>query len=430
MDSLTYQVFLRLNPWVENPALWPGCAQSRVPENYIPRNTRLSFEKDRAVLVIGPRQAGKSTLIWHLLSRESSPWVYLNCEEPSVRELCRSPSLFLDEMEQVAPDALGVFFHEIQHLEEAALFIKGVVDQKPGWVVVATGSSSFHLRSRTRESLAGRARRCLLLPFSLAEVSSRRQAPTVTAMERRRMWDTLLVRGGYPEAFLSPEPREVLGPLVEAFVLRDASDLYHIRNPQAFRRLLALVASQVGDLVNFSHWAEVLGISVRTVGQYLAILEESHVIRLLPPYVGGKRAELTSRPKAYFLDNGLRNYLFGGLAPLEARQDAGRVVENFVFTELSKQIDPFHDALYYWRSASNAEVDFVLLREGRLTVFEVKGAALKRPRIPRALRSFIQAYQPAAAFVVNTGLQDEVKVEGTPVRFVLGADLPDLFQGP
>jgi len=241
------------------------------------------------------------------------------------------------------------------------------------------------------------------------------------------MWETLLVRGGYPEAFLSTEPREVLGPLVEAFVLRDASDLYRIRNPQAFRRLLGLVASQTGDLVNLSHWAEVLGISVSTVGQYLSILEESHIIRLLPPYVGGKRAELTSRPKAYFLDNGLRNYLFGGLAPLAERQDAGKVVENLVFTELFKAMDPFHDALYYWRSVSNAEVDFVLMREGRLAVFEVKAAAMKRPTIPRALRSFIQAYGPAEAFVVNTGLQEEVEVEGTPVRFVFGTDLPDLL---
>lgn len=427
MDPLTYQVFLRLNHWVENPALWPGCAQSRVPEDYIARKVSFSFEKDRALLIIGPRQAGKSTLVWHLLGRESSPWAYLNCEEPSVRELCRSPSLFLDELEGVAPGAGGVFFDEIQHLEEAALFLKGMLDLKPGVCVVATGSSSFHLRARTRESLAGRARRCLLLPFSLAEVSPRSGAPTVRSMERRRMWETLLVRGGYPEAFLSAEPREVLGPLVEAFVLRDASDLHRIRNPQAFRRLLGLVASQTGDLVNFSHWAEVLGISVSTVGQYLGILEESHVIRLLPPYVGGKRAELTSRPKAYFLDNGLRNYLFGGLTPLGERQDAGRVVENFVFTELSKAIDPFQDALYYWRSVSSAEVDFVLLREGWLRVFEVKATALKRPRIPRALRSFIQAYGPAEAFVVNTGLQEEVKVEGTPVRFVLGADLPDLL---
>ncbi len=427
MDPLTYQVFLRLNPWVENPTLWPGCAKDRVPEDYIPRKASFSFEKDRALLVTGPCQAGKSTLIWHLLSGEFSPWVYLNCEETSVRELCRSPGLFLDELERVAPGAVGVFFDEVQHLEEAALFLKGVVDLKPGVCVVATGSSSFHLRARTRESLAGRARRCLLLPFSLAEVSARLGAPTVRTMERRRMAETLMVRGGYPEAFLSKQPRDILGPLVEAFVLRDASDLYRIRNPRAFRRLLGLVASQTGDLVNFSHWAEVLGISVSTVGQYLAILEESHIIRLLPPYVGGKRAELTSRPKAYFLDNGLRNYLFGGLSPLGERQDAGKVVEHFVFTEVSKAIDPFHDTLYYWRSVSNAEVDFVLLREDRLTVFEVKAAAMKRPGIPRALRSFIQAYGPAEAFVVNTGLQAEVDVEGTPVRFVLVSDLPDLI---
>jgi predicted AAA+ superfamily ATPase len=184
-----------------------------------------------------------------------------------------------------------------------------------------------------------------------------------------------------------------------------------------------LIASQTGDLTNFSNWAETLGISVNTVIQYLNVLEESHIIRLIPPYVGGKRAEITSRPKIYFLDNGLRNFLFGGFTSLQTRPDLGKLAENLVFSELCKYTDPLLDAVHFWRSSSQAEVDFVVLRKNALLTIEVKAGALKKPKISRSLRSFIQAYTPQMAFVVNTGLQTEVAVNGTRVRFILGSEL-------
>jgi predicted AAA+ superfamily ATPase len=242
-------------------------------------------------------------------------------------------------------------------------------------------------------------------------------------MEEKRIWEQLLLWGGYPEVFLSQEKQAVLSRLVESFILRDASDLYNIKNPQAFRRLLGLSASQTGDLTNLSSWAEVLGISVNTVSQYLSILEESHVIRLVPPYVGGKRAEITSRPKIYFLDNGLRNFLFGGFTPLESRADLGKLSENLVFSELCKYSEPLLDSIHFWRSSSQAEVDFVLVKGNALIALEVKAAAMKTPKITRSLRSFIQAYEPAKVLVVNASLQEEFIVDSTPVCFILGPEL-------
>lgn len=423
MDSNAYQVLLRLNPWVTDLNRWPECTYKYIPDPFIARRTTLSPQENRLSLIIGPRQSGKSTLIWHLLSKAERPHLYLNCEEPSIRDLCTSPALFLNEVEHVAPDAAGFFFDEIQHLEEAGLFLKGIVDQKPNRAILATGSSSFHLRSKTRESLAGRAERHLVLPFAFSELRPHHRAPAVQAMEEKALWEQLMLWGGYPDVFLSEERQAVLSGLVEAFILRDASDLHNIRNPQAFRRLLMLIASQTGDLTNFSNWAETLGISVNTVIQYLNVLEESHIIRLIPPYVGGKRAEITSRPKIYFLDNGLRNFLFGGFTSLQTRPDLGKLAENLVFSELCKYTDPLLDAVHFWRSSSQAEVDFVVLRKNALLTIEVKAGALKKPKISRSLRSFIQAYTPQMAFVVNTGLQTEVAVNGTRVRFILGSEL-------
>jgi uncharacterized protein len=423
MDQHTYQVLLRLNPWITDLWKWPECTEKYIPESFIPRLQTPSLNADRVTLLIGPRQSGKSTLIWRLISQQPDPYLYLNCEEPSLRELAASPALFLDAVEKIAPDAAGFFLDEVQHLEEAGLFLKGLADLRVHKPIVATGSSSFHLRAKTRESLAGRAERHLILPFSFEEVQPGYRAPAVQAEKEERIWEELLLWGGYPEVYLSREKQAVLSRLVEAFILRDASDLYRIKNPQAFRRLLGLAASQIGDLANFSNLAEVLGISVNTVAQYLSILEESHIIQLVRPYVGGKRAEITSRPKIYFMDNGLRNALFGGFTPLEDRSDRGKLMESLVFTELCKYTNPLLDAIHFWRSSSQAEVDFVLLREGRLMALEVKASKMKKTKVSRSLRSFIEAYRPHRVLVVNAGLEEDFMVGKTPVHFILGTQL-------
>jgi len=428
MDQHTYQVLLRLNPWITDAGKWPLCTEKFIPESFVSRLQAPSLHQDRVSLLIGPRQSGKSTLIWRCLKQQPGPYLYVNCEEPSLRELAASPAFFLDEVESIAPDASGFFFDEVQHLEEAGLFLKGLADLMVHKPIVATGSSSFHLRSKTRESLAGRAERHLILPFAFDEVRSEHRAPTVQAVMEGRIWEDLLLWGGYPEVYLSTEKQAVLNRLVEAFILRDASDLYHIKNPAAFRRLLGLAASQIGDLTNFSNLAEALGISVNTVSQYLSILEESHIIQMVPPYVGGKRAEITSRPKIYFIDNGLRNALFGGFTPLEGRNDIGKLMENLVFTELCKYTNPLLDAIHFWRSSSQAEVDFVLVRDHRLVAVEVKALRMKKPGVSRSLRSFIDAYKPHKVLVVNTGLQEKWVIGETPVHFILGTELKSQLQ--
>lgn len=423
MDQYTYRVLLGLNPWLNEPSMWPSCSDRYITQDYIPRSTSVSLVPDRVSLIIGPRQAGKSTLIWKTIRDEVWPYIYINCEEQTLQELCSSPVLFLDEIKKLVPQAQGYFFDESQHLREAGLFLKGLADLRSGKPIVATGSSGFHLHAKTRESLAGRAARHILLPLGMAELLPKGVAETVQIMEGQSIWEKLLLWGGYPETVLSKEPQDVLGRLVEAFVLRDASDLYVIKNPQAFRKLLEMSASQIGNLVNYSNFAEVLGVSVNTVSQYLNILEESHILRLLPPFVGGKRAEITSRPKLYFLDNGLRNFLFGGFQPIQSRADIGALMENLVFTELCKNTHPILDSLHFWRSSSQAEVDFILKRGSACIAIEAKAASLNRPKISRSLRSFMKAYGPKQVLVVNTGLQQTETIAGTTVRFLLGHEL-------
>ena len=429
MDRNLQTILLRDNPWLLDPASLAAWLRRRLPATYLPREAtagakRRWSEPDRAHLVIGPRQAGKSTSLWSYLADRGEPALFVDCEQALVREWCRSAPLFLADLEGLTAQPVTLFFEEIQHLEEAGLFLKGLVDRRIGVPILVTGSSSYHLGARTRESLAGRATRTRLLPLSLAEVcQDLKEKPKILRdrLEEERLARHLAI-GGYPAVWLSQTPEILLTDLVEAVVLRDASDLFRITRPDAFRQLLRLIAGQTGSLVNLSEWASVLGINRDTVASYLEILESSHLIATLSPFAGGKRVELTSRPKVYLLDNGLRNHLLHDFRPLEERTDAGPLLENWVATELWK-ILPEGATLHFWRSASGAEVDFVVVRGDRILPVEVKADRRGRPLLSRPLRSFLEAYQPAIALVVNTGLAHRDQMGRVEVEWVLPSRL-------
>jgi hypothetical protein len=424
VDRDLQAILLRDNPWLVEPGRLDGWLRERLPERYLPRDAaRRSRERwaevDRAHLVIGPRQAGKSTMIWSYLAGLGRPVLHVDCEQPLSREWCQSAPLFLDDLEKLVPEPVPLFFDEVQHLEEAGLFFKGLVDRKVRGPILVTGSSSYHLGARTRESLAGRATRTRLLPLSFHEVC--RDLDDRPPLVRDHLAAERLARhltyGGYPEVWLSERPEDLLADLVEAIILRDASDLFGIGRPDAFRRLLRLAAAQTGNLVNLSEWASILGIGRDTVGSYLEILESGHVVVTLPPFAGGRRSELTRTPKVFLVDNGVRNQLVHDWKPLEERVDRGPLLENWVFSELWKAL-PAGATLHFWRSSAKAEVDFVLTR-GDVTVgVEVKAGRLGRPKLRRAARSFLDAYRPRRFLVVNTGLEHREEVSGTAVRWL------------
>lgn len=168
-------VLLADNPWLEGDDgdAWKA---RHLPDDYVERETALELGR-RVGLVIGPRQAGKSTLIWKTLTAHPAPCLFVNCEEPAIREGARSSALFIRGLGQLVPSTCVVFFEEVQHLTDAGLFLKGVVDRKTNYRFVATGSSSYDLDAKTRESLAGRAERHLLLPFSFSELTKKAAGP-------------------------------------------------------------------------------------------------------------------------------------------------------------------------------------------------------------------------------------------------------------
>ncbi len=434
MDRDLQAILLADNPWLRGSVDLASWLQSHLPRVYIPREAvrdgaRLWRAPGRAHLVVGPRQAGKSTAIWAFLAQRQEAALFIDCEQMPVKMWCRSAPLFLSSLAELTSQPVTLFFEEVQHLDNAGLFLKGLVDRQVDVPLLVTGSSSFALGARLRESLAGRATRTRLLPLSFAEVCADvpAQAPALVERQLVARFERHVRIGGYPEVWLAEEPEVLLTGLVEAIVMKDASDLFRISRPDAFRRLLRLAASQAGSLVNLSEWASVTGVSRDTVASYLEILESAHILARIRPFAGGRRSELTRSEKVFFIDPGIRNRILHDFRSLDERTDAGAAMESWVFSELWKA-SPAGSGVSFWRSTSKAEVDFVLDLPHTLIGIEVKAGRLGRRTIPRAARSFIEAYRPACFFMVNGDIRGSERLGATEVRWIAPWHLPQTIR--
>jgi hypothetical protein len=258
-------------------------------------------------------------------------------------------------------------------------------------------------------------------PLRLAEVCplDPDSAPLARAALARRTAGRHMVVGGYPDAWTGTDPATVLAGLVEAHVMRDASDFFRIRESDAFRTVLRLAAGQAGNLVNVSEWASVAGVSRGAVTSWIDILEQSGVAFLARPFAGGRRAEITGRPKVYTCDSGIRNAIVRCMDPIESRADKGQAFENWVAGQLGAQLSDLApgDELRFWRSKAGAEVDFVLQRGGATIGIETKATAMRSPALGRSARSFIEAYEPELFVVINLALESEERIGRTVVRW-------------
>ncbi|NMC95815.1 MAG: ATP-binding protein, partial [Syntrophorhabdus sp.] len=400
LSSEVQNRILQYNPWLIHPDQANALIHRYLPEIYVLRQAEpVKLHNDRALLIVGPRQSGKSTLAWRLLQSCSPNILYLNLEDPLLRSALGGAIDLVALLRESYQFIKAVFLDEAQHLADAGLFVKGLVDAKPGIPVLVTGSSSFHLMSKTRESLAGRADRLRLLPFSLKELLLHEKPanPIASKNHSKNIFARQMIYGSYPAVYLANDDQDrarLLSDLAEALILRDASDLFRIRRVDVFRKLLTLLARQTGSLVNFSELASICRVDAGTIHAYVEILEESHIVKVIRPFAGGKRRELTTSPKVYFVDNGIRNQLLNSFSTdISLRTDKGALMENWVFSELYKRL-PLMASIHFWRSKAGGEVDFVVEQAGKLMALEVKAANLDRPRLSRSAHSFIEAYQP------------------------------------
>lgn len=368
--------------------------------NYVPQAQlkRLSqlVSPGKVVILYGPRRVGKTTLLREYAAQQSVGSVLMvSGDDIAVREYLGSQSI--ETLKGFVGTRSTLIVDEAQYVREIGLNLKLLVDHVPELTVIASGSSSFDLARQTGEPLTGRKFTLLLLPLAQLELQA------IEALhETRARLEHRLVYGSYPEVVLTRgnEQRELyLRELVSSYLFKDIIALENIRHSDKLRRLLQLLAFQIGREVSVTELGTQLGMSKNTVDRYLDLLEKVFVIYSRTGFSRNLRKEITKSRRYYFVDNGIRNALINNFNPLALRDDAGALWENYACAErLKANLYRGRDTQYYfWRTYDQQEIDLVEEADGRLRGIEFKWRSGKQ-RCPKA---WTDAYPEATFEVVH-----------------------------
>jgi predicted AAA+ superfamily ATPase len=399
--------------------------------------------KKEISFIVGPRQAGKTTLMLMLkdhLENKGETTLFLNLDIEQDKQFFSSQSKLIRKIELELGKKQGfVFIDEIQRKEDAGLFLKGIYDMNLPYKFIVSGSGSVELKEKIHESLVGRKRLFELSTVSFEEFvnfkTSCRYENRLTdffSLETEKVHELLeeyLNFGGYPRIVMEEkldEKLRLINEIYQSYIERDISYLLKIRKTEEFSNLVKIMAAQLGSLVNFSELTSTLGISVRTLKEYLWYLEKTFILKRINPYFKNVRKEITKSPIFYFYDLGLRNFASGNFGSL---QDNGFVFQNFVFNVLREKFRLSSSKICFWRTKDKAEIDFVVDPGRNPIPIEVKYKKLAAPKIPTSLRSFIKRYKPEKSLIVNLSLDEVVVLNRTkiyilPFYKILESDLP------
>lgn len=367
------------------------------------------FQKyKQALILLGARQVGKTTILKKLFPDS----LYLLLDEKSVLDILESYSS--DAYKTLIGDRKQIFLDELHLLSNPGRAVKLMYDQLPGIQIIVTGSSSFHIKNKTGESMAGRAINYHMFPLTFGEflhqmetedthniflsrkILNQDNSITVKKYDIQTILQSILIYGQYPHLVHSPKDKIYLLNLAEKAIFKDIIELNLIENRSKALDLLKLLAYQIGNLISYSELANRLDISTPTVQRYIDIFEQSFIIYRLYPYSSNARDEIGKSPKVYFWDLGLRNALLDNFDNVNIRSDSGAMFENFVINEIKKEFS-YSDLsynLYYWRLKSGSEVDLVMSSHNDLIGCEIKfidgkvSSAFKN-RYPKAITHVI-----------------------------------------
>ena len=360
----------------------------------ITSTVKQKFFRGKAIIVVGPRQVGKTTLLKMLANEYDRKILVWNCDEPDVRRKLTDPTSTMLGNETAGYDI--VFIDEAQRVQNIGITLKLLIDNYPEKQVVVTGSSAIELSNSINEPLTGRKYEYVLFPFSVEELVKENGI-----QEERRLLERRLIYGAYPEVVNNPgEERETLTNLVSSYLYKDIFAFQDVRKPEIIEQLLQALALQVGSEVSFNELGRLLGLNSVTVQRYIDLLEKSYVIFHLRSFSRNVRSELKKSRKFYFCDNGVRNALIGDYKPLALRTDTGALWENYLISERMKHnaYNAFYGKSYFWRTQQQQEVDYIEDYDGVLHAYEFKWSGTKQPRLTD---TFMKNYPDHTFKVVN-----------------------------
>ena len=364
---------------------------------------------DNILVLHGARQVGKTHILYLLidhLKQRGETTVFIDLEDSRKAEILDSGvEAFLAYLNGAgfAAGAFGngkklfVFIDEIQYLENPSSFLKLIADHHKYMQLIVSGSSSFAIKSKFTDSLAGRTVDFEIYNLSFEEFlrfkgekyGLRGATGAYHLANLVKLYEEYVLYGGYPKIVLenSVEKKETyLQQIIDTYVRKDIGDLAGIRDVRKFNSLVKLLASQSGQLLNAAAAAKTCALAVQTVRNYLFILENTYVIKLVAPFSSSAKVEVVKAPKIFFLDTGLARMLRFKRLSAELPGDA---FETSVFSELVKKYGSRD--INYWRNRNQNEIDFILNLRGKLVPCEVKESFANFRR--GAMSSFCDKYK-------------------------------------
>lgn len=409
-------------------------------KRYIFEELAAHLPKKEISLIVGPRQAGKTTLMLQLqeyLKKKNEDTLFLSLDFESDTPHFISQNALLDRIRLEFGKKNGyVFIDEIQRKENAGIFLKGLYDMQTPFKFIVSGSGSIELKEKVHESLAGRKRMFELHTVSLKEFINYKTGHKyedrldeyfrIKKAEGLALLMEYLNFGGYPRVILEDTLKEKLkitDEIYGSYIEKDLSYLLRVKRIDAFGNLIRLLAGRIGNLININELSSTLGISVQTVKNYLAYAEKTFVVKRVTPYHRNIRKEISKSPVLYFNDLGLRNFSSGQFGRHTMFSEIGFLFQNLVYRLLIEKTKDNNCTLHFWRTKDRAEVDFIIDKGSEVIPVEVKCRQMKDKAIARSLRSFISKYSPKEAWVVNMGHKDEEMIGKTKVKFFPVFDL-------
>lgn len=324
----------------------------------------------KALVIYGPRQAGKTTLIKHYLATTQYRYKLDSGDDIALQHYLAQADFkaikeYVDGYDLIVID-------EAQKIANIGSCLKIMTDEVPSLRMIATGSSSFELAGQVGEPLTGRKKTLTLYPIAQLELLK-----SSNAFELKKSLSDYLIYGSYPEIIEAKslaDKRTHLIEITNSYLLKDILTLDKIKNSRALIDLLRLLAFQIGNEVSHSELAQKIMVDTKTVARYLSILEQAFVLYNLRGFSRNLRNEVTKKSKYYFYDVGIRNALIANFNQLELRDDIGQLWENFLFIERIKkqEYQSIYTNNYFWRTWDQKEIDLIEERNGQLFAYEFK----------------------------------------------------------
>jgi len=360
----------------------------------------------KAIVVVGARQVGKTTLLNKIL--KDKDYLFLDADDPATRNLLQSPTT--EQIRTFIGDYKYIFLDEAQRIPGIGLTLKIITDQFKQVQLFVSGSSSFDLGNELNEPLTGRKWEYELFPISWEEYEHK-----IGFIKSEQQLENRLLYGLYPEVINNQgKERETLKNLVNSYLYRDILAFSDIRKPEVLEKLLQALALQIGSEVNYNEISQLIGINKITVQKYIEVLEKGYIVFRLNSFSRNIRNEIKQNRKIYFYDNGIRNMIISNFNQLDLRVDKGALWENFLVSERRKQ-NLYKDTfakMYFWRTKQQQEIDFVEENNGQITGFEFKWNN-KKMKFPK---NFIETYKAKGHVIDRKNFREFVKIKQMPVH--------------